>query len=348
MCLERDSTGTINMRDVRWGIIGCGDVTEVKSGPALQLASGSELVAVMRRNGELAADYAKRHGVPRWYDDADELIADPNVSAVYVATPPGSHCEYALRVAAGGKPAYIEKPMARNHDECRSMVEAFRNNGLKLFVAYYRRELPRFQKAKELIDSGCLGTVTAVSYRYAEPHRDLDRSDLPWRLQAEHSGGGLFFDLGSHALDMLDFLLGPLKDVGGVASNLVEMYHVEDNVVMHFRAGSGIPGTASWNFAACEHEDRITVTGTRGVVSLSVFGDEAVQCDTPNGQEMFDLPNPMHIQQPLIQTIVNDLRGTGTCCSTGESATRTSAVMDAVTANYYGTRKNDFWERLGD
>ena len=336
------------MEEVRWGIIGCGDVTEVKSGPALQQANGSELVAVMRRNGELAEDYAKRHGVPKWYDDADKLIADPDVNAVYVATPPGTHCDYALRVAASGKPAYIEKPMARNHDECRAMVEAFRDKRLKLFVAYYRRKLPRFLKAKVLIDSGRIGTVTGVSYRYAEPHRKLDPADLPWRLQAEHSGGGLFFDLGSHALDILDFLLGPLTDVGGVASNLAKAYDVEDNVVMHFRASTGIPGTASWNFAACQQEDRIAITGTRGTVSLSVFGNEAVQYDTPNDHEMFELPNPAHIQQPLIQTIVDDLRAKGTCCSTGESATRTAAVMDAVTADYYGTRENGFWERQSD
>ena len=98
---------------VRWGIIGCGNVTEVKSGPAFQNAEGSALVAVMRRHGELAADYARRHGVSRFYDDADRLVSDPEVDAVYVATPPGSHLEHALRACRAGKPAYVEKPMAR-------------------------------------------------------------------------------------------------------------------------------------------------------------------------------------------------------------------------------------------
>ena len=329
---------------IRWGIIGCGNVTEVKSGPALQLAEGSELVAVMRRNGDLACDYAQRHNVPKWYDDADQLIADPDVNAVYVATPPGSHCDYALRIAESGKPAYVEKPMARNHDECLTMIEA----DLKLFVAYYRRALPRFLKARELIESGRLGTVTAVSYRYAEPQRDLDPADLPWRLQVEHSGGGFFFDLGSHALDILDFLLDPLTDVGGIASNLSGLCEVEDSVVMHFRTESGVPGTASWNFTDCRQEDRIAVTGTRGTVSLSVFGNEPVQCDTIDDHAVFDLPNPKHIQQPLIQTIVDDLLGKGTCQSTGQSAARTAAVMDRVTTSYYGTRACGFWTRPHD
>jgi len=190
---------------VRWGIIGCGDVTEVKSGPGLQMAAGSQLVAVMRRSGALAADYARRHGVPRWYDSAEALIADPGVDAVYVATPPGSHAAYALAAAAAGKPAYVEKPMARHAAECDRMVEAFARSGLPLFVAYYRRRLPCFLKVEELVRSGALGRMTGVSYRLAEPHH---RGGEQWRTDAELAGAGHFLDLASHALDLLDYLLG--------------------------------------------------------------------------------------------------------------------------------------------
>src|SRR5687768_17696565 len=124
------------MKPIRWGIIGCGDVTEVKSGPALQNAEHSRLVAVMRRTGSLARDYAERHGVPRWYDDADALIGDPEVDAVYVATPPDSHKDYTLRAARAGKPVYVEKPMALNFAECQAMVQACRDAGVPLFVAF--------------------------------------------------------------------------------------------------------------------------------------------------------------------------------------------------------------------
>src|SRR5690625_1222950 len=137
------------METVRWGIIGVGHVTEVKSGPGFQQAERSELVAVMRRHGERAADYARRHGVPRWYDDADALIADPEVDAVYIATPPDSHAEYAVRVLEAGKPVYVEKPMARTAAECEQMLSASRRSGLPVFVAYYRRAMPRFVKVKE-------------------------------------------------------------------------------------------------------------------------------------------------------------------------------------------------------
>lgn len=330
---------------VRWGIIGCGNVCEVKSGPGLYKAQGSELVAVMRRDAAKAADYAQRHNVPRWYDDADRLIRDPDVDAVYIATTVGTHCEYALRVCRAGKPAYVEKPMARNHTECRRMIEAFERAGLALFVAYYRRGLPRFLKARELIRTGRLGLVTGVNYRYSSPsHLKTDSLNLPWRLVAADSGGGLFMDLGSHTLDVLDFLVGPLTDVSGSAANLAGPYDVEDSVTMRFRTSSGGLGVAAWNFASAVKEDIIEIAGTLGRIVMTTFGNEPVRLETSSGAELFDLPNPPHIQQPLIQTIVDQLQGKGTCESTGVSAARTAKVMDTVLESYYGTRADGFWE----
>ena len=248
---------------VRWGIIGCGDVTEVKSGPGFQKAAGSALVAVMRRRGDLAADYARRHGVPRWYDDARALIADPEVDAVYVATPPETHLEYALQVAAAGKPAYVEKPMARHAPECDRMVAAFAAARLPLYVAYYRRRLPRFLTARELITSGALGRVTSVRYHFSAP-RHTDKNDGGWRVNAAVSGGGHFVDIGSHAVDLLDFFFGPLTAVSGVAGNHGGGGRVEDTVAMSFLAGDGVPGAATWNFASAEREDTFLITGTAG------------------------------------------------------------------------------------
>ncbi len=332
--------------NINWGIIGCGDVTEVKSGPGFQQAENSRLVAVMRRDGEKAKDYAARHGVPVWSDSAEEVIRHPDVNAVYIATPPGSHLEYALRVCAAGKPAYVEKPMARSAAECRRMVEAFDAAGLPLFVAYYRRALPRFLKAKELIESGRIGTVSGVTYRFAgSSHRSLKRESLPWRWIAEEAGGGQFMDLGCHTLDILDFLLGPLEDVRGDAANVASPCDVEDSVAMQFRLQSGGLGVASWNFASDRRLDLIEIAGTDGEISLSTFGNEPV-CLTRGGErETFDLPNPTHIQQPFIESIVRHLNGEGVCSSTGVTATRTAEVMDTALSRYYGGREDAFWER---
>ncbi|GAB4197846.1 MAG: Gfo/Idh/MocA family oxidoreductase [Phycisphaeraceae bacterium] len=328
---------------IRWGILGCGNVCEVKSGPAFQLAEGSVLTKVMRRTPLMAEDFATRHGVPNWTGDVDDLIDDPDVDAVYIATPPGSHCEYALRVCAAGKPCYVEKPMARNAEECQRMVEAFADADLPLYVAYYRRALPRFLKAKELLDSGTIGRITHVSYRYERP---ADPGRPPgWRVEAEQSGGGLLLDLGSHTLDILDYLLGPLQHVEGWAENLARLYPVEDHVEMNFTVGGSATGQAVWNFAADRRHDLIEIQGTQGSIKLSTFGNEPLHLATPDGVESFDLPNPTHIQQPLIQTIVNELRGLGTCPSTGTTAARTSAVIDRVLTGYYGRRDDDFWNR---
>lgn len=331
---------------IQWGIIGCGNVTEVKSGPALQKAKGSALVAVMRRNGELARDYARRHGVPRWYDNADALIADPQVHAVYVATPPGSHLEYALKVAAAGKPCYVEKPMARSHPECERMVKAFVAAKQPLFVAYYRRCLPRFVAAKELIDTGRLGRITSINYRHSRLYRPTPNPE--WRLDVRESGGGLFLDLGSHALDLFDHLLGPLTQVAGSAANFSD-HSVEDAVAMSFSTAAGAIGAASWNFATSMIEDDITIDGTKARLMMTCFGNEPLRLRHPDGAtESFDHPNPPHVQQPLIQTIVDQLHGHGACPSTGESAARTSRVMDIALSTYYGGRDDAFWDRPKD
>ena len=328
-------------RAIRWGIIGCGDVTEVKSGPGFQLAAGSQLVAVMRRQAALAADYATRHGVPRWYDDAEALIRDPGVDAVYVATPPETHAHFALAVAAAGKPAYVEKPMARHTPECDRMIAAFSDCGQKLFVAYYRRCLPRFVLIQELLAANALGRVTSVRYHWATPaHRENGGA---WRLDAAKAGGGLFLDVGSHVLDLLDCLLGPLTAVAGTAANLASSHPLEDTVAMSFRTKGGALGTAHWNFASALRDDLLELRGTEGSLSFSVFGSEPVRLETGAGVQLFDRPHPPHVQQPLIQAVVDDLLGRAACPSTGESARRTSQVMDQVLADYYGGRADEFW-----
>jgi predicted dehydrogenase len=329
---------------IGWGIIGCGDVCERKSGPAFQKAAGSRLVAVMRRNRALAEDFARRHGVPRFTDDADALVADPEVDAVYVATPPGTHLEHALRACRAGKPAYVEKPMARNHAECLEMIRAFEQAGLPLFVAYYRRALDRFRAVRDILASGRIGTVTGVIVRYAEPHRaKLDDGGPPWRFVAEQSGGGLFLDLASHTLDLLDWWFGPLRDVEGRAANCASSVDVEDSVAMTFVTAGGVPGSAHWSFASEQESDCIEILGTSGHVSVATFGDGPVQVRARGETEHLQLPNPEHIQQPLVQAVVDALHGQGESPSTGTSAARTSAVIDRVLVSYYGTREGAFW-----
>lgn len=323
--------------EVRWGIIGCGDVCEIKSGPAFYRTPQSQLSAVMRRDAAKAEDFAQRHGVATWYANADELIADPRVNIVYIATPPGSHAEYALRVAAAGKACYLEKPMARTHGECRQINSAFAARRLPLFVAYYRRGMPRFLKAKALIDSGEIGAISGTTYCLTQPvHRNVSPG---WRVHLPESGAGLFLDLGSHTLDILDYLLGPLRDVSGLARNVSgSSPSVEDSVALSFTA-AGAPGVASWNFASEVEQDLIQIHGTRGTLSFSTFGDDPIRLTRGTQIEEFPFPRPAHVHSGLVETIVSELTGGGAICpSTGESAARTSKVMDDVLSSFYGPR----------
>lgn len=336
---------------IRWGIIGCGDVCEVKSGPPLYLVPGSRLSIVMRRDAARAADFARRHDVPRHTTDAAEVIGAPDVDAVYVATPPGSHLDYALRVAAAKKPCLVEKPMARNEAECRRMVEVFQAADQPLFVAFYRRALPRFLRVLELLADGALGEVLTVSHTYQglAPDSDQEVVGPDWRGQAAHSGGGLLLDLGSHVVDLIDFLLGPLEEVRGHAARRSSPGApglVEDTVVASFRTASGALGTLRYQFYTAACVDRLELVGTRGTVSLSVFGQEPIELATRGGVECFEAENPPHVHTPLVESIVAELLGAGRSCpSTGQSALRASRVMDTILEGYYGGRNDAFWQR---
>ena len=316
------------MKTIRWGIIGCGDVTEVKSGPGFRKADNSELVAVMRRRGDLAKDYAERHGVPKWYDNAAHLIDDPEVDAVYVATPPSSHKEYTLLSAAAGKPVYVEKPMALNFAECQEMLAACRHHGVPLFVAYYRRTLPRFLKIKELVEAGAIGEVRFVNIAFHQPMTAEDSSlDKPWRVDPNVAGGGRFVDLASHMLDFLDYALGPISEAHGFAGNQAGQYKAEDIVTGSFRFTSGVQGAGTWCFSAFENRDVTEIVGTDGRISYSTFDAKPITLTTTQGSKELAFDYPQHIAQPLIQTVVDELNGVGKCPSTGETAARTSWVM---------------------
>ncbi len=323
------------LNNVRWGIIGCGDVTEVKSGPGFQKAAKSSLIAVMRRNGALARDYAARHNVPKWYDDADRLIQDPEVDAVYVATPPAYHKEYALRAIKAGKPVYVEKPMATSYRDCLEMIKASEDAGVPLYVAYYRRGLERFQKVKELVEGGAIGEVRFATMELYRTPLNTAEEGLPWRVIPEIAGGGLFMDLASHTLDIFDYILGPVSRVAGHAANQAKLYQAEDIVTANLTFGQGVEAVGVWCFAAFEAKDVNEIVGSQGKLTFSTFGQEPILLTDSEGVKEFPILNPLHIQQPLIQSMVDELTGHGKCPSTGISAARTSWVMEELLRNYY-------------
>lgn len=325
---------------VNWGIIGVGDVTEVKSGPALYKIQHSRVAAVMRRDENKAADYASRHEIQKWYSDASKLINDPDVNAVYIATPPDSHAAYAIEAMYAGKPVYVEKPMARNYSECEQMIQASEKTCVPLWVAYYRRALPAFLKARDVLESGEIGKPLMVNIELYKQANERGQAEdmLPWRVIPAIAGAGHFFDLASHQFDYLDFIFGKVTRVKGNATNLGGLYPAEDTVSGSWVHESGVVGSGSWCFVAGENSeaDEIEIIGERGKVMLSSFASPGeLLVVTDEGTTVIKLENPEHISQNLVQQVVDELRGVGTCVSTAESAARTSWVLDEMVKHYY-------------
>ena len=323
------------LKNVRWGFIGCGEVTEKKSGPAFSLVSGSEVTAVMSRDKEKARSYAHRHGIRHYCNDPIELIENPDVNAVYIATPPSSHATFSMMALRAGKPAYVEKPLASGYEDCLRVNKLSEETGIPCFVAYYRRYLPYFQKVKELALSGAIGKILNVQIRFAVPPRELDYNtkNLPWRLQPDIAGaGGYFYDLASHQIDLLQYMFGNIIEAEGYGMNMLGLYEVEDTINACFKFDNGLTGSGSWCFVAHDsaRTDRIEIFGDKGMICFSVFDYTPVALHTRDGRQEFIIPNPPHVQLPLIEKIVTDLRGGEKCDCTSVSATGANWVMDKI------------------
>uniref|UniRef100_UPI0025E7ACEE Gfo/Idh/MocA family oxidoreductase n=1 Tax=Prevotella sp. TaxID=59823 RepID=UPI0025E7ACEE len=323
------------MKQINWGFIGCGEVTEKKSGPAFNEVEGSQVVAVMSRSENKARSYAERHHIRKWYTDAQELIDDPDVNAIYIATPPSSHATFAIMAMRAGKPVYIEKPLAASYNDCIRINRISEQTGVPCFVAYYRRYLPYFQKVKEIIQNGTIGKVINVQLRFSVPPRDLDyknEKELPWRLQPDIAGGGYFYDLAPHQIDLLQNIFGVITRAHGYPANRAHLYKAEDTVSACFFFENGVTGSGSWCFVGHESakEDRIEVIGDKGSLSFSVFTYEPIVLITSEGKQSITVPNPSYVQLPIIKHVIEHLQGIGHCECTSISATPVNWVLDRI------------------
>lgn len=325
------------MEKVVWGIAGAGDVCESKSAPAMYKIAHSEVKTVMRRDEVKAQDFAFRHGIPNFTTNYDDLLNDPDINAIYIATPPASHAELAIKAAKAGKAVYVEKPMANTLEECKAMIEACHIAKVPLFVAYYRRALPGFLKVKELIEIGAIGEVRTVNIQMykALTESDLNNDSTNWRVDPTIAGGGYFHDLASHQFDYLDYLFGKITQANGIAANQAHVYKSDDVVTATFRFENGVVGSGMWLFTAdsCSEKDTITIVGSQGEITFNCFGYPMLieLKNALNGTQKFEFCHDQPIQQSLVQLIVDELRGQGVAPSTGITGIRTSWVMDQIT-----------------
>ena len=320
------------MYKINWGIIGCGDVTEKKSGPAFNKVANSALVAVMRRDASKAEDYAKRHGVPKWYSDAQQLIDDPEINAVYIATPPSSHKAYALAAMHAGKHVYVEKPMALSTVECEEMVAASIKHHVKLTVAHYRQQVPLFKQIKAWIENDKIGTIRFVELKMLQPIKPtlIAQTKDNWRTDPTISGGGLFHDLAPHQIDlMVDFFGEPFR-FSGIGFNQTKQSLADDIVSGQILFKNGVLFNGLWCFSVPENEaqDTCTIIGSEGKISFAVFGD-SVEITTENNIEKQVFEMPEHIQQPMIEKVVQYFLDEGENPCDGNTGVEVMRIIDA-------------------
>lgn len=320
---------------IKWGIIGCGNVTEVKSGPAYQLVEGFKLQAVMRRDVEKLKDYAQRHGIEKTYSNADELINDDEVDAVYVATPPDSHKLYALKVAEAGKPCCIEKPMAPSFKDSLTIYEFFKEKNIPLFIAYYRRSLPRFNQVNLWLKNKEIGDVRHISWHLSKPPNDKDLSgEYNWRTDKNVAPGGYFDDLASHGLDLFTYFLGSIDEATGVSTNQQGLYSAKDAISASWKHTNGITGVGSWNFGCNKREDQVIIFGSRGKIEFSVFQDKPLVLEVESDRKEVFVENPKHIQIHHVENMQKHLSTDNYMHpSNGYTASHTSWVMDKILGN---------------
>ncbi|WP_256011949.1 Gfo/Idh/MocA family protein [Desertivirga xinjiangensis] len=320
------------MSTLKWGIIGCGDVTEVKSGPGFSKAPGSALVAVMRRDASKAEDYARRHGVPKWYTDADALINDPEVEAVYIATPPLFHEEYTVAALKAGKPVYVEKPMTMNSFSAIRMAEAEKEFQTKLTVAHYRRGLPLFIKIKELIDTNEIGDIRFVSLQMLQPHQSelITKTEDNWRVNPKLSGGGLFHDLAPHQIDLMLYFFGKVKKTEGISGNQGAYYPADDIVTGQLLFENGVIFKGIWCFTVPKEEtkDLVEIIGSEGKITFSVFG-QYYSVAKAGKEERYEVKAPQHIQQPMIELVVDYFTGKGENPCPAQEGIEVMRIMDS-------------------
>lgn len=324
------------MKKIRWGIIGCGDVTEIKSGPAFNLINNSELIAVMRRDEGKAKDYAIRHKVPKWYCNANELINDKDVNAIYIATPPSSHEEYSIAAIHAGKPVYVEKPMSTDAASSKRISDAAKNSGIKLSVAHYRRGQPYFNKIKDLLNAGTIGQVKFIQLTFNKKLLSSEELHLPgnkWRVNAAISGGGLFHDLAPHQLDILYYFFGDAEYADGIAINQSRQYNAHDVVTGNMLYANDVFFNGAWRFnaTAADEKDVCIIYGINGKITFSFFGEQTIVIEKGDAPEIISFTPPRHVQQPMIEKVVKYFLDEGLNPCSGEEGVMVMKLIDAFT-----------------
>jgi 1,5-anhydro-D-fructose reductase (1,5-anhydro-D-mannitol-forming) len=314
---------------IRWGIIGCGNVAEFKSGPPLYQTPGSELVAVMRRDAARAADFAQRHGARRWYTEAEALIADADVNAIYIASPHNQHAAHVKMAANAGKSVLCEKPMGISVAEAQACVDVCRANHVPLAVAYYRREWPIVQQMHALLNEGAIGRV--VSARIHLTDYFAGDPDRPWLTSKTLSGGGALANAGSHWIDLVRYMLGEVISVSAQCSSHASGFETEDTIVVQMETITHALVSVSITLQSPINANEFEISGTQGRMRATSLADGQLIIDRAGEKtQTLSLSRSRFAHAEFIAALIDRLRSDQPSPIPGEDAVATWRIMEAA------------------
>ena len=316
---------------IGWGLLGCGDIAAKRVASALRDAPGSALIAVARARAELAAEFARQHGARRWYADVRDLVRDPEIDAVYVATPVRLHVEHTVAAAEAGKHVLCEKPMALDVAGCERMIAAARAHGVRLGVAYYRHHYPIVARLRALLASGEIGTPVLASVQAFEAFDPGPDHPRAWLLRRSESGGGPMMDFGCHRIEVLLDLLGPVAEASGFPVNVrLKSREVEDTCLARLRFRSGAEAVLAVSHAAKESRDSVEIFASAGSAHVPVLNQGRLRVVTASGTRDEEHPAPANLHEPLVADFVQAVRERRDPTVTGETGAEVSRVLAAI------------------
>ncbi len=251
---------------VRWGVIGAGGIAHRRTMSAMNEAENTKLQALMVRDMERARKLAFEHGAESYYDSVDEILSDPKVDAVYIATPVYLHCEHVIRAAESGKHVLCEKPMAINIVECRRMMDACNDNGVHLEVCFLLRFDPYFIKIKQLVENYEMGQIIQARASFLKSY---DIQDGLWRRDPTRAGGGVLMDMGAHAIDLLSYILGDTSKVTAMVNSRTTGWEVEDTATVLMEMESGAFAIVDASYVVPHSDTMLEIYGTKGTALVT-------------------------------------------------------------------------------
>lgn len=320
------------MSSITWGLIGCGDVARKRVARAIQDEPRSTLLAACRRTEEKLHSFCDSFRIPRRYSEAEELLRDPEIDAVYLATPVREHLPQTLAAARAGKHVLVEKPMAMTEAECERMIAACSEAGVRLGVAYYRRFYPIVHRMQELIQNGAIGTPLGISAVTATPLAMQPGEEGYWRVLPDAGGGGALMDVGSHRIDLFNHFFGEPPAVKALCETIAGRYEAEDSAVLVLRFQSGVLGTLQCHFG-CADPDEFAIQGTLGRLSARPLNGDALVVEIGGQRRVENHPAPANFCGPLVADFVSAILEGRPPMVTGEAGRQTTAVMDRAYAD---------------